>query len=75
MKPADKAQELVDKFWGLDPKYAQGGGDPDYELAKRMALIAVKEVLTEGAGQYGATAVEYGREDYWQEVILEIKKI
>lgn len=87
MKPADKAQELVDKFWGLDPRYVQGGGEADYELAKRMAIITVDEIIAsvnyhhisryEDLTKEQKSIVTYynGRKTFFNEVKLEIKKI
>lgn len=68
MTPKEKAQELVDKMYGVT----------DYQ-AKQSALIAVDEILSELA--YTQNYVEDAMNkikvyiSYWQEVKTEIEKL
>lgn len=68
MTPQEKAQELVDKMYGVT----------DYQ-AKQSALIAVDEILSELA--YTQNYVEDAMNkikvyiSYWQEVKTEIEKL
>jgi hypothetical protein len=71
MDPEKKARELVDKFWGLNPIYEVGTGNPDYEMAKRSALVTVDEIIS--ACEYNN--VEGWNTDWWNKVKLEIEKI
>ena len=43
MTPKEKAEELVDKFWYVEPKESCDG--MEYHIAQQCALIAVDEVL------------------------------
>ena len=88
MNPIVKAKELVEMFWGLDMKFVQGGVfEADYEVAKRMALAAVDEIIAsvnyhhisryEDLTKEQKSIVTYynGRKTFFNEVKLEIKKI
>jgi hypothetical protein len=68
MTPKEKANELVLKFFDLLPSV-------NIEVAKECAALAVKEILLEGATQYGKYAVDFGREEYFQEVLNEIENL
>ena len=65
MTPKEKAKELVDKFKKNTRAYNETNGweDSAYD-AKQCALIAVYEILKITA-----------RDDYWNEVKQEIKKL
>jgi len=86
----EKAEELIERFsssigsncehdsYCTDKECQRNGGivcKVDWETAKECALICVDEITSEGATQYGVTAVEYGRETFWQSVKQEIAKI
>lgn len=68
MTPKEKAEELVDKMYGIT----------DYQ-AKQSALIAVDELIEEMCFMWGHYAnVEFEseeRQEYWQEVKTEIEKL
>ena len=71
MNPIVKAKELVEMFWGLDMKFVQDGVfEADYEVAKRVALAAVDEIIK--ADVRNEIVIDW---TYWQEVKLEIKNI
>ena len=43
MTPKEKAKELVDKFWYVEPEESCDG--MEYQMAQQCALIAVDEML------------------------------
>jgi len=45
MTPKEKAKELVDKFWYVEPEESCDG--MEYQMAQQCALIAVEEMLGE----------------------------
>ena len=76
MNPKEKANELGNKFYqGSVFDYDKDEHLKERERAKERALICVDEILSEGACQYGVTAVDYGREKYWYNVKEEINTL
>jgi len=73
MTPAEKAKELVNKFFRHDFLHH----DINYQQAKQCALIAVQERIDEGYEWMGGgnTEWEKDRYNYWQEVKQEIKNL
>jgi len=75
MKPKEKAEELVKKFFDATNIYT-------FE-AKQCALIAVDELIESFNSIYDATIrniekysdAKYGMKDYWQEVKQEIEAL
>ena len=63
MSPKEKAKELVEKFWHLDEDCEINDG---FEFGRKCALISVSEILKAVEGKY---------DDYWKDVIVEIKSI
>lgn len=75
-----KAKELIEKY--KEPILVSPEEDVcvtfailGNKQAKQCAIIAVDEILKEGATQYGVTAVEYGREDFWEKVKESINNL
>ena len=70
MTPKEKAQELVDKYWGK-------GITNDKEIAKQCALIAVDEIInnfglfSEGKKHY----CSYNTIEYYEQVKIEIQNL
>lgn len=64
MTPNEKAEELVDKYWGK-------GITNNKEIAKQCALIAVDEILD----MVKHTPIEDIENEYWQEVKQEITEL
>jgi len=71
MTPAEKAKELVDKYW----IYLRANllyDDEAKEDAKQCALIAVDELIEEEEKYNNGT---FYPSNYWQEVKQEIEKL
>ena len=77
MTPKEKAQELVNKFWGK-------GITNNKEIAKDCALIAVDETLNmfieihnkfQDVGLLKFAVEEAATYKFWQEVKQEIEKL
>ena len=61
MTPKEKAKELVDKFWYVEPEESCDG--MEYQMAQQCALIAVNELIKETGSKY------------WYSVKQEINKL
>lgn len=74
MTPKEKAIELRDKMWlkipSVDPK-----GMIHYPIAKKMALIAVDEILDLNLGLSNCDENNWKIEKFYEEVKQEIKKL
>jgi hypothetical protein len=79
MTPKEKAKELVDKFWYVEPEESCDG--MEYQMAQQCALIAVEEMLGEyqSMSDLESTLVVEGQVlsvidklVYWMEVKQEI---
>ena len=46
----EKAKELVDKFWYVEPEESCNG--MEYQMAQQCALIAVNELIKETGSKY-----------------------
>ena len=46
----EKAKELVDKFWYVEPEESCDG--MEYQMAQQCALIAVNELIKETGSKY-----------------------
>ena len=68
MTPKEKAKELVDKFWYVEPEESCDG--MEYQMAQQCALIAVDELIYET--QFEVPNI---RQRYWQQVKQEIEKL
>lgn len=65
MTPKEKAMELVNKFWHVEPLESQEG--MEIQMAIECALIAIDEILN---------VIHTNMEDmYYQEVKQEIEKL
>ena len=73
MTPKEKAMELVNKFWHVEPLERQDG--MEIQMAIKCALIAVDEILDfilitlEWDKKYNGNVI------YWQEVKQEIENL
>jgi hypothetical protein len=72
MTAKEKAKELVEKYWDVEPLESCDG--MEYKMAIDCALIAVDLRLE---GDFIFTSIEYGQDSlqYWQEVKKEIEKM
>lgn len=70
MTPRERAVRLVDKY--LDEVINETDINFPLELPKRLALIAVHEILKAVESDWSFMEV---RQDYWQEVKQEIEKL
>ena len=72
MNPKEKAMELVNKFWHVEPLDRQDG--MEIQMAIKCALIAVNEIINNSIEWLGC---KYQDEEikYWQEVKQEIEKL
>jgi hypothetical protein len=61
MKPKEKAEQLVHKFWHIEPLESCDG--MEYKMALDCALIAVDELIKETGSKY------------WYDVKQEIENI
>ena len=61
MTPKEKAQELIDKFWYIEPLESCDG--MEYKMALDCALISVDELISETGKKF------------WYDVKLEIEKL
>ena len=61
MTPKEKAEELVHKFWYIEPLESCDG--MEYKMALDCALIAVDELISETGKKF------------WYDVKLEIEKL
>ena len=66
MTPKEKAKELVDKFWYVEPEESCDG--MEYQMAQQCALIAVDEIIW----LLNNNQIDI---DYYQEVKQEINKL
>ena len=57
----EKAKELVDKFWYVEPEESCNG--MEYQMAQQCALITVNELIKETGSKY------------WYDVKKEIEKL
>ena len=73
MTPKEKAKELKDKFWEIEP-LSNFDGDKGF-YSKQCALIAVDEILDFMILTLKWTENSNGNVDYWQEVKQEIEKL
>lgn len=67
MTPKEKAQELVDKYWGK-------GITNDKEIAKQCALIAVNQLIDEHTFK-NPIKWNIERINYWKQVKQEIENL
>jgi len=65
MTPKEKAEQLVHKFWHIEPLESCDG--MEYKMALDCALIAVDELIYET--QFEVPNI---RQRYWKDVKLEI---
>ena len=70
MTPRERAVRLVDKY--LDEVINETDINFPLELPKRLALIAVHEILKAVESDWSFMEV---RQDYWKEVKQEIEKL
>ena len=70
MTPREKAVRLVDRY--LDEVFNQTDVNFPLELPKRLAIIAVHEILKAVESDWSFMEV---RQDYWKEVKQEIEKL
>jgi hypothetical protein len=68
MKPKEKAEELVDKYFNPDVELRLTKGE-----RKQCALIAVDEIIEQNNIWIKHTGK--GTNNYWQEVKTEIEKL
>ena len=70
MTPKEKAMELVNKFWHVEPLESQDG--MEIQMAIECALIAIDELINNSIEWLGC---KYQDEEikYWQEVKQEIE--
>ena len=69
MTPKEKAKELVDKFWYVEPEESCDG--MEYQMAQQSSLIAVDEILNYD-NQFIQTEEQF---NYWKEVKQEIQNL
>jgi hypothetical protein len=75
MTPQEKAIELVDKFYFIEESQECDAWIDGY-LAKKCAIIAVKEIINANGLHPNDTDYDYNKaEVYWQEVKTEIEKL
>lgn len=72
MTPKEKAMELVNKFWHVEPLESQDG--MEIQMAIECALIAIDELINNSIEWLGC---KYQDEEikYWEEVKQEIEKL
>ncbi len=75
MSPKDKAKELASKFAQLD--YGFNDKIEISVMHKRQALLAVDEIMYNNLMEYPQHNMIYNphKNDYWNEVKTEIKKL
>ena len=75
MTPKEKAEELLEKFYGLPT--GNTNRCVDWLTATESALIAVDEITNECLNWTGGESIKYDIErfEYWAEVKTEIKKL
>ncbi len=71
MTPKEKARELRDKMYLKIPSVYDPTGLPHYPIAKKMALIAVDEILFSNNTIF-ETNIPHECWKYWEEVKQEI---
>lgn len=69
MTSKEKAKELIDKFWYVEPEESCDG--MEYHMAQQCALIAVDEILENNKILFEDVLSD----QYWQEVKNEIEKL
>ena len=75
MTPKEKAKELVDKFWYVEPEESCDG--MEYQMAQQCALIAVNEIEEELYNWIGGDnhSWQLQRMEYFKIVKKEIEKL
>ncbi len=79
MKAKAKAEELLEKFEGVEYYYQEYAGARysvdtiGYEAGKKCALIAVDFHIAEFIDVYGDDLID--NIEYWKEVKIEIEKL
>lgn len=73
MTPKEKAKELIDKFWYVEPEESCDG--MEYHMAQQCALIAVDEILDLNLGLSNCDENNWDVERFYKEVKNEIEKL
>ena len=74
--PKDKAKELVKKYHEQEIDIYIGSGAMDYESAKKCALIACDEILSNNPIALVGNAGKFiYMDDFWQQVKTEIDNL
>ena len=47
MIPEQLTQQLLDRFWNLNPQFKMGTGEKDYLLSKAISNFVVDEIIKE----------------------------
>jgi hypothetical protein len=76
MTPKEKAKELYLKFYIPDYCYAKAGMSSDWrkQASKKLALMAVDEVILSNPHSNPFNTDVYSTMEYWHEVKNELEK-
>ena len=73
MEPKEKAMELVNKFWHVEPLESQDG--MEIQMAIECALIVVDEILDLNLGLSNCDENNWDIDKFYLEVKQEIEKL
>jgi hypothetical protein len=73
MTPKEKAMELVNKFWHVEPLESQDG--MEIQMAIECALIAIDEILDLNLGLSNCDEGNWAIDKFYLEVKQEIEKL